>query len=286
MYILKKTGMVLLFLLLLALLIAPVGALWMISLQEQAQYLVQPVPVVEELAYGEILSVRRMEIRETVELSGTVVSIEEFFMELPCKNPYALRFMVSVGDVIHSGDLIAYEGEKALYSTADGLIGEISLGEEPYLRLHALQALALECEISQAQRKLFSRSDLALQDENGIPLELLELGEICTANGSIRLLLRYELPGLTYGQQLSSLTLYTGRVYSQTLAVEKRCVYQKNEDDASYLRLVDEAGHFLGEAEVLTGYANEDYICVSGVEEGTLCDGGYGAVWEGKHGSP
>lgn len=285
MYILKKTGMVLLFLLLLALLIAPVGALWMISLQEQAQYLAQPVPVVEELAYGEIVPVRRLEIRETVELSGTVVSTEEFFMELPCKNPYALRFMVSVGEVIHSGDLIAYEGEKELYSTVDGLIGEISLGEDPYLRLHSLQALALECEISQTQRKLFSRSDLALQDENGVSLELLEMGEIFSENGGIRLLLRYDLPGLTYGQQLSGLTLYTGRIYAQTLAVEKSCVYQKSGGDAYYLRIVDEEGHFLREAEVLLGYANEDYVCVSGVEEGELCDAGYGAVWEESYGS-
>ena len=233
---------------------------------------------------SDITEVREVNLLTTIEKN----SKGEIEISLAQEESFGFSALLSVylNDVWDAQSATAYEGEKALYSTADGLIGEISLGENPYLRLYSLQALALECEISQTQRKLFSRSDLALQDENGIPLELLELGEICTANGSIRLLLRYELPGLTYGQQLSSLTLYTGRVYSQTLAVEKRCVYQKNGDDASYLRLVDEAGHFLGEAEVLTGYANEDYICVSGVEEGTLCDGGYGAVWEGNHGSP
>ena len=279
MYILKKLGVAVLFLLLLSLLIAPVGMLYLISKEEQKQYLVKPVPVVEELAYGEIVPVGRMDMNETVTLSGKITGTKEFFMELPCKDPYALRFMVEQGDVIHSGDLLAYEGKGEIISTADGLIREICLGTNSYLRLVSLEDLALECEITDKQAAIFRRNSLSLSDEVGNRLQVLDLSEIYSTNGTLRLLLQYDAESLTYGQPIDNLILYTGKTYTQALVVQKCCIYQKPETGKYYVRLVDENGHFLQEAEVTLGYSNEDYVCISGVEEGVLCDAGYGSLW-------
>lgn len=279
MYIIKKLGITVLFLLLLCLLIAPVGILYMISEEEQKQYLSKPVPVVEELAYGDIVPVGRMDMKETVTLSGKITGTKEFFMELPCKDPYSLRFMVEQGDVIHSGDLIAYEGMKEIIATADGLMKEICLGTNSYLRIVSLEDLALECEITDKQASVFRRDSLSLSNEDGKLLQVLELSEIYSASGTLKLLLKYDTESIVYGQPVDNLTLYTGKTYSQALVVEKRCVYQKTSTEKYYVRLVDELGHFLQEAEVTLGYSNEDYVCISGVEEGVFCDAGYGSLW-------
>ena len=279
MYIIKKLGIMVLFLLLICVLIAPVGILCMISEKEQKQYISKPVPVLEELAYGDIVPIRRMDMSETITLNGKIIGTKEFFMDLPCKDPYALRFMVEHGDVIHSGDLLAYEGKKEILSTHEGIIKEIYLGTNSYLRLISLEDLALECEITDKQGSVFRRNTLSLSDEDGNLLQVLDLSEIYSTNGTRRLLLQYDTESIVYGQPIDNLTLYTGKIYSQALVVEKRCVYQKIGTENYYVRLVDEAGHFLQEAEVTLGYSNEDYVCISGVEEGVLCDAGYGSLW-------
>ena len=190
---------------------------------------------------------------------------------------------VSVGDVIHPGDLIAYDGSKEIISDAYGLIREISLGNDPYLRLCSLEDLALECYVNDTQRAILQRSSLELLDEDGTALTLLDMDEIYTNGNSTRVLLRYDAENLRYGQTFSDLILSTGKVYSQALVVDERCVYKKPDTDSYYLRLVDQDGHFISETEVKVGYSDGTYICVSGIEEGTLCDSGYKTLAEEHH---
>ena len=38
---------------------------------------------------------------------------------------------------------------------------------------------------------------------------------------------------------------------------------------------MDEKGRFLYEQQIDVGYEDDENICVSGLDEGTLCDGGY-----------
>ena len=283
MYIIKKVATTVFCVFLICLLLAPVGILYFISQNEQAQYQPEPVPVVEELAYGDVLPVVRRDIYETIKINGTVVSASDFFVELKARDPYDLRFMVSVGDVIHPGDLIAYDGSKKIVSDAYGLISEISLGNDPYLRLCSLEDLALECYVNDTQRAILQRSSLELLDEDGTSLTLLDMDEIYTNGNSIRVLLRYDAENLRYGQTFSDLILSTGKVYSQALVVDERCVYRKPNTDSYYLRLVDQDGHFISETQVKVGYSDGTYICVSGIEEGTLCDSGYKTLAEEQY---
>lgn len=283
MYIVKKIVTTLICILLTCLLLAPVGILYVISQNEQAQYQPEPVPAVEELAYGDIVPVIRRDIYETIKISGTVVSVSDFFVELKARDPYDLRFMVSVGDVIHPGDLMAYDGSTEIISDVYGLIREISLGNDPYLRLCSLEDLALECYVNDTQRTILQRSSLELLDEDGIALTLLDMDEIYTNGNLTHVLLRYDSENLRYGQTFSDLIITTGKIYSQALVVDECCVYTKPNTDSYYLRLVDQDGHFISETEVKVGYSDGTYICVSGIEEGTLCDSGYKTLAEEHH---
>lgn len=280
MRIVKRILTVLFCIILIAVLIAPVGILYYISEEEQAQYQPDSIPTVEEMAYGDIVDIRRRDMSETITLSGTVVSVSEFFVELKVKDPSNLRFMVSVGDVLHPGDLIAYNGDKEILSEAYGMIREISLGSDSYLRMASLEDLALECYVKQSQRKTLLRSSLELRDEDGASLSFLSADEVYSNGNTTKVLLRYDKEDLCYGQTFEDLTLTTGRVYSDALVVEERCVYQKAGSEGYYLRIVDEEGKFVSESEVKLGYSDGTYVCVSGVDEGMFCDSGYKAFAE------
>lgn len=276
----KRILTVLFCIILIAVLVAPVGILYYISEEEQAQYQPDSIPTVEEMAYGDIVDIRRRDMSETITLSGTVVSVSDFFVELNVKDPYSLRFMVSVGDVIHPGDLIAYNGDKEILSEAYGMIREISLGSDSYLRMASLEDLALECYVKQSQRKTLLRSLLELTDEDGASLTFLSADEVYTNGNTTKVLLRYDKEDLCYGQTFEDLTLTTGRVYSDALVVEERCVYRKAGSEGYYLRIVDGEGKFVSESEVKLGYSDGTYVCVSGVDEGMFCDSGYRAFAE------
>ena len=81
-----------------------------------------------------------------------------------------------------------------------------------------------------------------------------------------------------YGKTISGYKLYTGNIYRDALVVSKECVY-KGEDDAYHVRIVDAEGNFLDERTVEVGYTCEELICVTGVEEGELCDSGYKSLY-------
>ena len=84
----------------------------------------------------------------------------------------------------------------------------------------------------------------------------------------------------TCGQEVRELRFYTGRVYSKTLVLPEKCVYQKEvgEGQPWYARMVDENGVLIAELPVQIGYTNGEVVCVSGIEEGAWFDSGYKAV--------
>ena len=65
-----------------ALLLAPLGAIYAITELEMEQYNDVFVPGVVEKSYGDPLPVVRMDMQEFITVSGTYVSTEEFFMEI------------------------------------------------------------------------------------------------------------------------------------------------------------------------------------------------------------
>lgn len=284
MKIIKQIITLLLGLLLLGLLIAPVGIMYRISQGEQAQYQSVPVPNVPDMAYGQVVQVQRRDMTEAITLRGRVVCASDFYLELKTRNPYDLRFVVQVGDVLHPGDLIAYDKGKEILSEAYGLIQAINLGSDPYILLGNLDDLAVECQAGDVERAVLQRSTLNLADGDGCPLTVSWMDEIYRDGNTTRVLLRYEKPGLCYGKNLPEMVLTTGKVYSQALTVDQRCIYQKEPDGPWFVRLVTGDGQFLLEQEVKLGYSDGTYVCISGVEDGAFCDSGYNVLVGERYG--
>ena len=71
MYIFKKVLTKAFYFVLVCLLLMPVGILYVISQNEQLQYQTEAIPVVDELAYGDVVPIVRRDITETITISGT-----------------------------------------------------------------------------------------------------------------------------------------------------------------------------------------------------------------------
>ena len=68
-------------------------------------------------------------------------------------------------------------------------------------------------------------------------------------------------------------------MYKDVLVVNKSCIGKQN-DGLYYVRIVDQDGNFMYEQNVELGFENGKYVCVTGIEEGTFCDGGYSTFEE------
>lgn len=281
MLILKRVLQVLAVLLLISLFILPVGIIYKISQEEQAQYAAPEAISIRELSYGETAVAFRTDMMETVTISGTAISNAAGFMELNYSKPYNIRFLVTSGDVIREGELIGYYEGREIYASETGIIEQISLGESPYIQLASLEDLALECYVDASVLRILTREGVDLRTEEGVSLQVIEVGLTQSGDNLTRVLLRVDGGNLQCGQTLKDLELTTGRLYEQVLVIESRCIYHKPGDSKAYVRVVDYDGSFLREAEVTTAYSAGEYTCITGIDEGTYCDSGYKAIVEG-----
>lgn len=279
----KTISRIIVALLLVALMVAPIGALYYISALEQEQYLPKQEEqiVLEELAYGVSTEILRMDMAERVTLSGTVISTKVIYEELKLENISQLRLLISTGQVLQSGDLIGYLDGQEVRATKTGIIRSINRGSDAYIELWSLEDLAIECYVDDVQLKVLKRGSLDLTDSNGNQYTVAHIDEIRVGSDLTRVLLTSETAELIYGKKMEDTNFNTGRVYPDCLVVEASCVYTYNGQDY-YVRLVDRDGVVLGEVQVELGFSMNGYICITdGAEEGQLCDSGYKAIAEG-----
>lgn len=279
----KKVLKILVALLFCILLLLPLVGIFAITNLEMEQYHESQVPAVMQKSYGDPVPVHRMDMREFITVTGTFVSTEQSYMELPAlRNAYAARLMVAVGDYISEGDLLGYteDGETELYADAEGIIREIHLGESSYIALESDTALALRCMVNEATLATLERESLALTDKDGNAVHILRIGKRVDRDGMTEVL----LTGLSgrYGQTVKGLRLNTGLVYTQALVAPVKCLFHQPGDSKTwYVRLVTENGNVLGTQKVQLGFADEDYVCITGLDEGVWLDSGYAAVFGG-----
>lgn len=279
----KTISRIIVALLFVALMVAPIGALYYISALEQEQYLPKQEEqiVLEELAYGVPTEILRMDMAERVTLSGTVISTKVIYEELKLENISQLRLLISTGQVLQSGDLIGYLDGQEVRATKTGIIRSINRGSDAYIELWSLEDLAIECYVDDVQLKVLKRGSLDLTDSNGNQYTVAHIDEIRVGSDLTRVLLTSETAELIYGKKMEATNFNTGRVYPDCLVVEASCVYSYNGQDY-YVRLVDRDGVVLGEVQVELGFSMNGYICITeGAQEGQLCDSGYKAIAEG-----
>lgn len=279
----KKLGIKLLRYFIFALLmVAPIGATIWLSIEEQKEYAPAPEIKMPKLSYGELYTPIRQDIYEVVSVSAKVVSNQIHFIEIGAYADYTkLRMVVSAGDYINVGDLIAYYGEKQVFADKEGIIREISPGENGYIKLESTTKLALAASCStNAELLKLTAEGAVLTDDKGLEYSILSVNDFVNEEGKrIVYLSLPEEADYMFGEVIENLEIRTGKVYTDVLTIEKDCVYSYAGSDHYYVRILDESGNFY-EKEVTIGLVMGDYICISGIEEGVQCDSGYKMIVE------
>lgn len=280
MKILKSFLTCIFWLLVIALMVAPLGLIYQISNDEMAQYTTPTAPVLRETAIGSIAKATRQDVAVYVTVSGSFTASESVYQELDYKSPDKIRWLVSHGDEVQVGQVIGtYNGENVV-SEHTGIIMEMNTyGTDAYLRIGLFEPVELSCQLDDRTLSILKRSDSLLTD-NGETVALLYASQQKNPDGTTNVRLTIDTDKYTYGEALSELRIMTGQVYQRTLVLPVDCVYQKTagENEPWYVRQVTAEGIFLTEREIQIGYSNGDYVCVTGVEEGEHFDMGYKAI--------
>ena len=267
-------------LLIIALLVAPLGLIWQISQDEMAEYAAPEVPVLQETAVGDVVQAIRQDVQEYVILSGTFTSTEYAYMDLNARQASSIRWIVDIGDEIQEGQILGTYKNTEIISTVSGILVEMNTySASPYLRVQQFSPVVLEARVDdRTLSALTLAEELATENGESVTLEFHSMQK--NPDGTTDVLLSIDSEKYTYGQELWELRILTGRVYRKTLVLPAKCVYQKEtgENAPWYARMVTEEGIFLMEMEVQIGYTNGDVVCISGVEEGAWFDSGYKAI--------
>lgn len=272
-------------LLILALLVAPLGLIYQISSAEMLEYQTPTAPDLRESAYGTVVQARREDVLEYVTVSGNFISQTFAYMDLTQRDPSLIRWLVEEGDEIQQGQVLGtYRGEDVI-SEQSGILEERNTynPENAYLRVRLLEPLLLQCQVSDKTLKAIKQAEATLTTEDGRNVILEYAARTKNDDGTTTVRLTIDGADYAYGQVQKDLRLLTGRVYSQALVLEAKCLYQKEAGENSpwFVRKVTKEGYFVQELEVGTGYSNGELICVTGVAEGDYFDSGYKAIAEG-----
>ena len=269
-------------LLILALLAAPLGIIYKLSREELKQYVTPEEPEFVETAAGAVVQLRRQDVEECVKLSGTFVSNTYTFQELEYKNLSDTRWMVSVGDEIQTGQVLGILGDQQILAQTDGILTEINTyGNKPHLQIRLLTPIELNCQVDDIMLEILRKG--SMKTENGETLQVTYISQGKNSDGTTDVRIRIDSDRYAYGQAVSDLSVLTGQVYRDVLVLPVECVYQKLSGNGQpwYIRQVTKDGNIIGEIKVTIGYSDGDVICVSNVPEGIYCDSGYKALLGG-----
>lgn len=273
-------------LLILALLVAPLGLIYHVSQAEMQEYQAPTVPVLRETAFGSIAQARREDVAECITVSGTFVSKTYAYIELTQKNPSLIRWDVNVGDEVLEGQVLGdYRGEH-IVSTLTGILLEINAfnPENAYLKVQLLEPLELECHVTDRLLSTLKHSGAGMTTEDGEAVTLTYTALTKNKDGTTTVRLSIASENNSYGETVEDLNLMTGRSYTMALVLPAKCLYQKTagEEQPWYARQVTADGYFISEVEVTVGYSNGKLVCVSGINEGDYFDTGYQAISQGS----
>ena len=244
----------------------PIGIIIYLSETEMDSYRSNEELDIVEKAYGEIFQVERSDMKESLSVNAVGISNKIYYISSEGKDTI---WKVKEGDEIFENQAVGYNADKIIKSKYNGTVLQIN---EKYIKLESLEDICLVTYIADDQVKFFQNK---LQDEVGNKVKNIQISNRIE-DGKVKVQFTLENNAYKYGQEVNELELFTGVVYENVLAIRKSCIYQK-EDGLYYVRVVDMYGNYLGEQNVQIGFEGEEMICVTGLEEGTWCDGGYSA---------
>ena len=269
-------------LLILALLIAPLWMIYHISQQEMTQYAAPKVAEYVQTAFGRAVKVQRQDVVDYVKLGGTFASHTYAYQELDYKRANQIRWVVSVGDEIREGQVLGTLDGQEILAQMGGILAEMNTyASQAYLRYRLLSPIELSLCVKKETLDFLTTHELV--SDKGEKITLNYISPLRNADGTTDVRLIIDTDRFAYGQTIDDLRILTGRVLVDQLVLPAACVYQKyaDADEPWYVRLVSEDGIYLGERQVEVLYSNGDVFCLSGVSEGEYCDSGYAALMMG-----
>ncbi len=220
--------------------------------------------VINEKAYGDIWEAERITFEDIVDLEGEFVPYKTQIIYF--NGEQIDELYVKVGDEVFCEEKIARGKEQTYHSKWNGRVKEINFNQQ-YIMIEEVDKLLFECYVKEGEVLLIKDK---METEEGYKLKLQSKFNTYTEEG---IKMRFMVEGDFRCGEKMTFKAYTGNVYEEVLAVYSDCVYER--DGISYVRTVDENDNFLEEREVKIGRKFQDYMIVSGIEEGTKCDSGY-----------
>lgn len=252
----------------LLLFLAPIIILYKLSGSEKKSYIQDTYYEYKEAAYGEPIRVTRADIEYYVTTDGVISSSE--YITIDIKDIESDNILVQPGNEIYKNKEIT-TGQKIIKAPCNGIVESVDTGNR--IRVLSFDKLQLVTNIPIDKLNYIKESKSLSFNENE-KLTVREISNIAQGN-KVKVVFDIDSKSYMYGEELPDIKIYTDKVYSEVLVVNKNCVYKKG--NSYYVRVLDENGYYINEQEVKVSLETEEYMAISGVEEGTICDSGYKA---------
>lgn len=252
----------------LLLFLAPIIILYKLSGSEKKSYIQDTYYEYKEAAYGEPIRVTRADIEYYVTTDGVISSSE--YITIDIKDIESDNILVQPGNEIYKDKEIT-TGQKIIKAPCNGIVESVDTGNR--IRVLSFDKLQLVTNIPIDKLNYIKESKSLSFNENE-KLTVREISNIAQDN-KVKVVFDIDSKSYMYGEELPDIKIYTDKVYSEVLVVNKNCVYKKG--NSYYVRVLDENGYYINEQEVKVSLETEEYMAISGVEEGIICDSGYKA---------
>lgn len=252
----------------LLLFLAPIIILYKLSGSEKKSYIQDTYYEYKEAAYGEPIRVTRADIEYYVTTDGVISSSE--YITIDIKDIESDNILVQPGNEIYKDKEIT-TGQKIIKAPCNGIVESVDTGNR--IRVLSFDKLQLVTNIPIDKLNYIKESKSLSFNENE-KLTVRVISNIAQGN-KVKVVFDIDSKSYMYGEELPDIKIYTDKVYSEVLVVNKNCVYKKG--NSYYVRVLDENGYYINEQEVKVSLETEEYMAISGVEEGTICDSGYKA---------
>ena len=275
MKILKPILTGLFWLLILALLVAPIGLIVQISREEMQEFATPDPPVLQEMAIGSIYQSVSDSVSESFKVSGTFVSGAEGYMELDYETVKDARWNVSVGSEIQEGMVIGTVNGEDILATMDGIIQQMHISQgDCFIKLELFTPVVLQSRVDKATLSILRNSRKLTVGAEGAKVSLAFASRKQNSDGTFDVLIAIDSDEYTYGQVVSGLHIRTGRSFDNVVRLTDRCVYQKG-GSQWYVRQVTKDGVFMKEVEVEVVYYDGLNYYLTGINSGEYFDSGY-----------
>ncbi len=241
----------------------PILLIIYISWKEAEKYKVDDYFTVQEKSFGDAREVIIGDIEETIQLKGTVTSLDFDFYYIFDQEA---DIYVSEQQEVFVGSYLAIENGFPIQATSNGIIESIIQTEYGYkLKVRSFKNLLARLEVA-------GDTDIKVgktyTDTRGVKF-------ICAyksnqiQNGKTVYYFKFEEKYM-YAQSVQ-INLKTAKKETDILMVEKEAIFTDLNDQA-FIRLIDENDNVIGDQKVTVGISDGTMIAITGVKKGSLYD--------------